>query len=75
MMSHEDLVLLQDEGSLMSSVRALVSLRLGSEAQTNAMHDSNKIAKGKRVMMKLRAYVCLICSFFKVAVARKISRD
>lgn len=75
MMSHKDLVLLQDEGLLTSSVGTLVLLRFGSEAETNGMCNSNKMAKGERVMMKLRAYVCLICSFFKVAVARKRSRD
>jgi hypothetical protein len=64
MIFHKDLVLLPDRESLTSSVVILVPLRLGSEEWTNGICNSNRIAKpeGKRVMMKLRAYICLICS-------------
>jgi hypothetical protein len=61
MMFHKDL---PDEMLLASSVAILVPLRLGGEEWTDGMDNSNKIAKpeGKRVIMKLRANVCLIFS-------------
>jgi hypothetical protein len=61
MMSHKALALSLDGGPLTSSVMTLVPLRLGSEEKTNGICNSNGIAKGKRVMMKLRAY-CSICT-------------
>jgi hypothetical protein len=66
MMSHKDLVLLQDEESLTSSVVTLVSLRLSGEEQTNGMRNSDRIVKSTKVMMKLRAYVCMIFLSLKV---------
>jgi len=59
-MLHKDLL---DERLLTSSVAILVPLRLGGEEWTNGMCNSDRIAaEGKRVIMKLRANVCAICS-------------